>query len=53
MSRYKELMEEAYNLKQTDAATSDYDYFEALKIRRRLELQYRLHFKKSTLDLLD
>ncbi len=53
MSRYKALMEEAYNLMQTDAALSDYDYFEAIKIRRCLELQYRLRFKRSTLDLLD
>ncbi|WP_138940586.1 Lacal_2735 family protein [Aquimarina agarivorans] len=53
MSRYMELMEESYNLKQTDAALSDYDYYEAIKIRRCLELQYRQCFGASSLDLLD
>ena len=53
LHRYKTLMEEAYNLRFTDAALSDYDYYEALKIRRRLELQFRLQFKTSTTELLD
>ena len=53
LHRYKALMEEAYNLRFTDAALSDYDYHEALKIRRRLELQFRLQFKTSTTELLD
>jgi len=53
LNRYKELMEEAYNLRETDPAISDYDFYEGIKLRRLLELQHRLKFKKNTLDLLD
>ena len=53
MNRYEFLVEEAYNLRFTDSALSDYDYHEALKIRRRLELQFRLQFKTSINDLLE
>ena len=53
LARYKTLMEEAYNLRETDPAMSDYDFYEGLKLRRLLELQHRLKFKKNTQDLLD
>lgn len=53
LARYKELMEEAYNLRETDPAVSDCDFYEGLKLRRLLELQHRLKFKKNTQELLD
>lgn len=53
LARYKTLMEESYNLRETDPAMSDYDFYEGIKLRRLLELQHRLKFKKKTLDLLN
>lgn len=53
LARYKTLMEESYNLRETDPAMSDYDFYEGIKLRRLLELQHRLKFKKKSLDLLN
>jgi len=53
LARYKILMEEAYNIREIDPAMSDCDFYEGIKLRRLLELQHRIKFKKSSLDLLD
>ena len=52
LMRYQSLMEEAYNIRYTDPAMSDYDFFEGIKLRRLLEIKYRLKFTIKTQDLL-
>jgi len=41
--RYKQLMEQAYNLRQTDFAESDFFEYEALKILEELNRLRYLH----------
>jgi len=53
LTRYRELMEEAYNLRQIDPAISDYDFYEGLKVRQLLELQKSLKYKNKIQELLD
>lgn len=53
LAQYKAIMEEAYNLRQTDPALSDYDFFEGIKLRRDIELLYNMNFKNSVNELLD
>lgn len=53
LTRYSELMEEAYNLSQIDPAMSDHDFYEGLKVRQLLEFQHRLKFKNNIEELLD
>ncbi len=39
--RYKQLMEEAYNFRQTDSAISDFSEFKAIKLLNKLnELKF-------------
>ena len=53
LTRYRELMEEAYNLRQIDPAISDYDFYEGIKVRQLLELQKSLKYKNKIQELLD
>jgi len=53
LMRYRAIMEEAYNLRQTDPALSDYDFFEGLRIRKDLEFLYNIDLKTSTNTFVD
>ena len=47
--RYKQLIEQAYNLRQTDCAMSDISEFRAIKLLNRLEYLSREPAKPSTI----
>ena len=49
--RYKELVEEAYNMHQTDAALSDISEFKAIKLLNKLNRLQYLSTEKSVATL--